>query len=109
MSNRRFEMYEYRQVLVRMRQGDSDREIAKAGLMGRLKAAELRAVALEQGWLGKERPLPEDGAKARGADRGEAGPWTGLAGGAVSQLHCGLAAGGDYRHDHPPGAGTRSP
>jgi len=64
MSNRRFEMYEYRQVLVRMRQGDSDREIAKAGLMGRRKAAELRAVAQEQGWLGKERPLPEDGALA---------------------------------------------
>ena len=42
MSNRRFEMYEYRQVLVRMRQGDSDRQIAKARLMGRNKADELR-------------------------------------------------------------------
>jgi hypothetical protein len=39
MSIRRFEMYEYRQVLVRMRQGDSDREIAKARLIGRNKAA----------------------------------------------------------------------
>lgn len=34
MSNRRFEMYQYRQALVRMRQGDSDRVIAQSGLMG---------------------------------------------------------------------------
>lgn len=60
MSNRRFEMYEIRQVLVRMRQGDSDREIARTGLMGRRKAAALRAVAVERGWLAQERPLPED-------------------------------------------------
>jgi len=35
MSKRSFEMYQYRQVLLRMRQGDSDREIARSGLMGR--------------------------------------------------------------------------
>jgi hypothetical protein len=35
-------MFQYRQVLVRMRQGDTDREIARAGLMGRPKAARLR-------------------------------------------------------------------
>jgi hypothetical protein len=29
MSNRRFEMYEYRAALMRMRQGDPDREISK--------------------------------------------------------------------------------
>ena len=29
MANRRFELFEYRQVLVRMRQGDSDRDIAR--------------------------------------------------------------------------------
>ena len=34
MSNRRFEMVQYRQVLVRMRLGESDRQIAAAGLMG---------------------------------------------------------------------------
>ena len=37
MSRRRFEMYQYRQVLVRMRQGDSDRDIDRTGLMGRKK------------------------------------------------------------------------
>ena len=35
MSKRRFEMYQYRQVLVRMRQGDADRDIERSGLMGR--------------------------------------------------------------------------
>ncbi len=64
MSNRRFEMYEYRQILVRMRQGDSDRQIAKARLMGRPKAADLRRVATEHGWLNVEQPLPEDKALA---------------------------------------------
>jgi hypothetical protein len=39
MANRRFEMYQYRQVLTRMRLGDTDRAIARAGLMGRPKAA----------------------------------------------------------------------
>ena len=33
MSRRKFEMHHYRQVLMRMRQGDSDRDIAKSGLM----------------------------------------------------------------------------
>jgi len=37
MSKRRFERYQYRQVLVRMRLGDSDRQIAHSGLMGRRK------------------------------------------------------------------------
>ena len=64
MSNRRFEMYEYRQVLVRMRQGDSDRQIAKSRLMGRNKAADLRRVASEHGWLSTEQPLPADAALA---------------------------------------------
>ena len=53
-------MFEYRAVLVRLRQGDSDRDIARARLMGRPKVAALRALALREGWLGKDTPLPED-------------------------------------------------
>ena len=45
MTNRRFEMYELRQVLVRMRLGDSDRALAKSGLIGRPKAKALRQLA----------------------------------------------------------------
>ena len=51
MSKRRFEMYQYRQVLLRMRQGDSDREIARSRLMGRPKCAAVRSVAAARGWL----------------------------------------------------------
>ena len=60
MSKRRFEMYQYRQVLVRMRQGDSDRDIDRAGLMGRKKSASVRALALERGWLDPAQALPDD-------------------------------------------------
>jgi len=59
MANRRFEMFHYRQVLHRMRMGESDRAIAKTKLMGRLKCAHVRAVAERNGWLGAV-PLPDD-------------------------------------------------
>ena len=61
MANRRFEMYQYRQVLTRMRLGNSDRAIARSALMGRQKAGAslraythgqaLREVAGREGWL----------------------------------------------------------
>jgi transposase len=57
-------MFQYRQVLVRLRQGDTDREIARAGLMGRPKVATFRALAVERGWLVPDTPLPEDAAIA---------------------------------------------
>ena len=60
MTNRRFEMHEYRHILVRMRLGETDPQIARAGLMGRRKAAAVRRRAEEQGWLDPARPLPED-------------------------------------------------
>ena len=49
MANKRFEMFEYRNIVVRMRRGDSDRALAKAGLIGRPKAKTLRVVAAAQG------------------------------------------------------------
>ena len=39
-------MFQYRQVLVRLRAGDTTREIARSGLMGRDKAGELREVVI---------------------------------------------------------------
>ena len=53
-------MFQYRQVLVRLRQGDSDRDIARSRLMGRRKVAAFRAVASTQGWLAPEAALPDD-------------------------------------------------
>ncbi len=57
-------MYQYRNVLVRMRQGDSDRDIARSKTMGRKKLAQVREMAGERGWLAPERPLPDDGVLA---------------------------------------------
>jgi transposase len=58
-------MFEFRHILVRMRLGDSDRALAKAGLIGRPKAKALRTVAQERGWLDPARPLPEDAVLAQ--------------------------------------------
>jgi hypothetical protein len=60
MGNRRFEMHTYRHILVRMRQGESDRQLAKDGIIGRNKAAELRNKARQQGLLAPDKPLPDD-------------------------------------------------
>ena len=57
-------MFQYRAVLVRLRQGDSERDIARARLMGRNKVAAFRALAAEQGWLVPDSPLPDDGSIA---------------------------------------------
>ena len=60
MSNRRFEMYEYRQVIHRMRMGESDRSIAGTRLMGRIKCGQVRTIARRRGWLDRGTPLPDD-------------------------------------------------
>lgn len=57
-------MFQYRQVLVRLRQGDSDRDIARSGLMGRKKLGKLRELAARLGWLDPAQPLPDDAALA---------------------------------------------
>lgn len=57
-------MFQYRQVLVRLRAGDSERLIARSGLMGRDKAAAFRSLAARCGWLDAEQPLPTDEAIA---------------------------------------------
>ena len=66
MSRRKIEMHHYRQALLRMRQGDSDRDIARSGLMGRRTAASLRTLASERGWLAANQPVPDDAAIAEG-------------------------------------------
>ena len=67
-------MFHYRQVLVRMRQGDSDREIARSKTMERRKIAHVREVAAAQGWLVAEVPLPEDSVLAVAFDGPQAVP-----------------------------------
>ncbi len=58
MANRRFAVYELRNIIVRMRLGESDRQLAKAGLIGRSKAAKIRSLANEKDWLDKSVELP---------------------------------------------------
>jgi transposase len=60
MANRRFDVYQYRHVLARMRQGDSDRDISRSKKMGRKKIAQVRQIAQERGWLVVEEALPSD-------------------------------------------------
>lgn len=62
MANRRFEMHQYRHILSRMRLGETDRRLAKSGLLGRKKAAQLRLVFAGAGWLDSAQPLPDDAA-----------------------------------------------
>ena len=54
-----------------MRLEDPDRTLARAGLMGRRKAAELWAVAAAAGWLDRD-SLPEEAALAARGDPGAA-------------------------------------
>ena len=67
MANRRFEMYQYRQVLTRIRLGESDRAIARSGLMGREKASALREVAGREGWLEAASVMPDDATLGTGS------------------------------------------
>jgi hypothetical protein len=64
-------MFQYRQVLARLRAGDSERDIARSKLMSRQKLAALRALAAEQGWLDLANELPDEAtiAAAVGAGR----------------------------------------
>ncbi|MDE2999754.1 MAG: hypothetical protein OXU79_11815 [Gemmatimonadota bacterium] len=51
MGNWKFEMYQYRQAIMRMRLGESHRAIARSGSMGREKASALSEVASRERWL----------------------------------------------------------
>jgi transposase len=53
-------MFQYRAVVARLRAGDTDRQVDQQGLMGRQKVAQVRAVALNQGWLEVGSVLPDE-------------------------------------------------
>ncbi|MEI6685989.1 MAG: IS21 family transposase [Planctomycetota bacterium] len=53
-------MYQYRQIIFRLRQGDSIRGIAQAKLADRKKIRQIHGVAHQQGWLNVQRDLPTD-------------------------------------------------
>jgi hypothetical protein len=75
------EVFHYRQALLQMQQGLSDRAVAKSGLIGRDKAAQLRQQASQAGWLEPGASLPDDATLAERFDapkRAAAGPSSSL-------------------------------
>lgn len=67
-------MHEYRHIIARMRLGESERQIAKAGLMGRHKAGKLKEIAEKHGWLNPLVPLPTDDDLAKAFPHKEPSP-----------------------------------
>jgi hypothetical protein len=65
MANRKFEMYEIRQMIQRLRLGESNRAVARAQQVGRDTVARVREIAAAQNWLETTSPLPDDATIAR--------------------------------------------
>lgn len=60
MAKRKFEMHEYRQIIVRLKLGESIRSIMQARLACRKKVRQVRKVALAQHWLEIANEIPSD-------------------------------------------------
>lgn len=60
MTNRKIEMHQYREIIYRLREGQSAREISRAGLAGRKKVKAVKERAEKNGWLEREAELPND-------------------------------------------------
>ena len=60
MANRRIEVHQYREVLYRVRQGQSARAIERAKLMGRSKAQRLINIGQPLGWFDPAVELPDN-------------------------------------------------
>ena len=53
-------MYQYRQIIFRLRSGDTIRGIARAKLADRKKVRAIHKIAIQQGWLDPAQELPTD-------------------------------------------------
>lgn len=60
MSNRRFEMFHYSQIISQFRMGGSIRSLAKEKLADRKKLRQIKHIAEKQGWLDKSTAMPTD-------------------------------------------------
>ena len=67
-------MYQYRQIIQRLRLGESDRAISRAERVGRVKVAALRELAAQRGWLDPAGPMPEDASLAAGVGAAQRPP-----------------------------------
>lgn len=78
-------MFEIRDALVRMRAGDSDRQLALAGVVGRRKAAQIREWASAGGWLDSAVELPAQSVLVAAFERSPSG--AAAAGSSVAVFH----------------------
>ena len=76
MTNRRIEMHHYRDILVRMRFGQSSRQLAKQRIIGRRKAQQIKDIAEVNGWLDPKIPLPDNAILAKAFMANEPKPST---------------------------------
>jgi transposase len=53
-------MFHYKQIIERLRAGETEREISRSRFMGRQKVAKIRVLAKALGWLDTTLPLPDD-------------------------------------------------
>lgn len=60
MANRRFEMHEYRQIIVQLRLGETIRGLVQSKLASRKKIRSIRKIAMQQRWLEPQHDLPTD-------------------------------------------------
>jgi transposase len=60
MANRRFKMYEIRQIIQRLRLGESQRTVALSQGVGRKTVKAIQYKAMKQGWLDPAVWMPED-------------------------------------------------
>ena len=65
MGKRRFEMHEYRQIIVQLRLGVTIRGLAQSGLASRKKIRIIRKIAIQQKWLDAKIELPDDNELAK--------------------------------------------
>jgi len=62
-------MHHFRDVIVRLRSGQSERKAARAARMGRDRVAQIRDRAKQLGWLEPDTPMPSDEEVAREFER----------------------------------------
>ena len=60
MAYRRFQMHQIRQIIQRLRMGESVRQIAQSQRVGRATVASTLARAIEHNWLDPSGPIPDD-------------------------------------------------
>ena len=65
MANRRIEVHQYREVLYRIRQGETLRSIDRAKLMNRRKSKALVEMVQPLGWLDPSVELPDNATIAK--------------------------------------------